>query len=329
MSGVMRFLLQAGFGLGLSLAMLMAVPAAACLNDAEEDHIDLENQQASALDQLLHPTTFDAEKWNRAVLDYEGDSVSQQAWATGNSEQAAWDARNSYAVALVYSGAFEKARDVWIEMEERRPGEYKIAANLGTACELTGDNLNALKWINEGLKRNPDSHSGTEWLHARILEAKLALATDPDWLEHNRVTGMESAFQDGRLQAFSSSSMNNRGDTVSLGLMRMALQYQLKERLRFIRSADPMVAQLLVDLGDVELQSGSPRSALVAYQRALDYGVSEAGLAERMAYASGADRTARTRNLMFGIAGLLLVFLIVLVRRRQSQEHEGEMEQAM
>ncbi|MCB1217958.1 hypothetical protein KDL44_11235 [bacterium] len=321
MSGVMRFLLQAGFGLGLSLAMLMAVPAAACLNDAEEDHINFENQQASSLERLLHPSVFNVKKWQRAVLDYEQDTASQQAWAADSNDQAAWDARNSYAVALVYSGAVEKARDVWIEMEERRPGEYKVAANLGTAYELTGDNVNALKWINEGLKRNPDSHSGTEWLHSRILEAKLALATNPDWLKHNRVTGMESAFQDGRLQAFSASSRNNRGDNVSIGLMRMALQYQLKERLGFIRSADPMVAQLLVDLGDVELQSSSPKSALVAYQRAIDYGVSEDELAERMAFASGADRTVRTRNLMFGIAGLLLVFLIVLVRRRQSQEH--------
>jgi len=45
--------------------------------------------------------------------------------------------------------------------------------DLGTAYELAGKNEPALRWIREGLRRNPNSHKGTEWLHVKILEAKI------------------------------------------------------------------------------------------------------------------------------------------------------------
>ena len=39
----------------------------------------------------------------------------------------------------------------------------------------------------ECLKRNAQSHYGTEWLHELILEAKIALAYDPTWLQTHTV----------------------------------------------------------------------------------------------------------------------------------------------
>jgi hypothetical protein len=55
-----------------------------------------------------------------------------------------------------------------------------VAANLGTALELLGNKEEALHWIREGIRRNPQSHEGTEWLHAKILEAKIAAQKDAD-----------------------------------------------------------------------------------------------------------------------------------------------------
>ena len=40
------------------------------------------------------------------------------------------------------------------------------------------------------MRRNPDSHWRTEWLHARILEAKIALAADPRALEGRSIAGV-------------------------------------------------------------------------------------------------------------------------------------------
>jgi hypothetical protein len=76
------------------------------------------------------------------------------------------------AVQTLLRGDAGKAVERLKDIDFDYPGRYFIAANLGTAYELAGDDENALKWILEGIKCNPQSHMRTEWLHARILEAK-------------------------------------------------------------------------------------------------------------------------------------------------------------
>jgi len=84
-----------------------------------------------------------------------------------------FDENSDLAVAFVHQGKYSEAIALLQELERRYPGKYQVAANLGTAFELSGDNKQALQWIREGIRRNPKSHEGTEWLHVAILEAKL------------------------------------------------------------------------------------------------------------------------------------------------------------
>ena len=86
--------------------------------------------------------------------------------------------RSDYAVALMYLGRHQEAVTLLHQLEAERPGEYFVAGNLGTAYELTGKNEEALRWIREAIRRNPAAHEGTEWLHAKILEAKIAQQKD-------------------------------------------------------------------------------------------------------------------------------------------------------
>jgi hypothetical protein len=79
---------------------------------------------------------------------------------------AGFRARSDYAAVLIHRGGALKA------VEDEHPGEYIVAANLGTAYELSGDMAQAHRWIGEGIVRNPGAHEGTEWLHLRILEAE-------------------------------------------------------------------------------------------------------------------------------------------------------------
>ena len=67
----------------------------------------------------------------------------------------------SEALDLIYAGDHAAARALLQTAEELSHGDYSIAANLGTACELVGDNAEALRWITEAMRRNPDSHRGT------------------------------------------------------------------------------------------------------------------------------------------------------------------------
>ena len=99
--------------------------------------------------------------------------------------------RSDYAVALMYLGRSGEAIKLLQALEKEQPGQYFVAANLGTAFELSGNNEEALHWIKEGIRRNPDSHEGTEWLHATILEAKIAHEKNADYFKHHSVLELQ------------------------------------------------------------------------------------------------------------------------------------------
>src|SRR5258708_17631923 len=104
-------------------------------------------------------------------LDHRDEGLKMQL-ALANTTN--FNERSDYAVSLVYVGKTKEAVELLQALEKEQPGTYVVAANLGTALELLGSNEEALYWIREGLRRNPQSHEGTEWLHAKILEAKIA-----------------------------------------------------------------------------------------------------------------------------------------------------------
>ncbi len=155
--------------------------------------------------------------------------------------------RNNTAVAMLHVGMVERAIAILEELERTNPGRYYTAANLGTAYELNGQNEKALEWIKEGIKRDPDAHNGSEWLHVNILEAKLALEKDPNWLASNSVIGLHRLSED-QLSSGGPVAIGNRGEGVNLQQVEEALIYQLHERLEFIKPPEAVVANLLFDL---------------------------------------------------------------------------------
>jgi tetratricopeptide (TPR) repeat protein len=101
------------------------------------------------------------------------------------------DNRNNLAVALIHLGDVKNAIAILEELETKTPGQYVTAANLGTAYELNGENQKALDWIKQGINRKSESHYGTEWLHVKILETKLAMEKDANWLNNHSVLEMD------------------------------------------------------------------------------------------------------------------------------------------
>jgi tetratricopeptide (TPR) repeat protein len=83
------------------------------------------------------------------------------------------DAYSDYGVLLAYLGRYDEAKAVYEEIEKITPGRYSTAANLGTVYELLGQNDLALKWIKKAVEIDPTSHEGSEWIHVKILEAKI------------------------------------------------------------------------------------------------------------------------------------------------------------
>ena len=210
-------------------------------------------------------TTIDGSSWHRMQYALETRLAKEGAV----NERILRDAksfkdRNDYAVALLHLGRNAEAVTLLTALEAEQPGNYYIAANLGTAHELTGNDTEALRWINEGIRRNPNGHHGTEWLHAKILETKLAAKQEPGFFEHHSVLDLQPATARETILV---------GDqALSPAKVATALGYQLEERMKFVKPTDPVVAGLLYDYAVMEAVTSSMETAKNLLKMAGEYG---------------------------------------------------------
>lgn len=172
--------------------------------------------------------------------------------------------RSDYSIALMYLGRSQEAVDLLQKLEKEEPGDYSVAANLGTAFELTGNNEEAAHWIAEGIQRNPKSHEGTEWLHLKILEAKLAMQKDPDYFKSHSVLDLVP-------QNINQDTLIGK-EKLPPAQVAMAIQHQLAERLQFVKPPDPAVASLLFDYAAIEAGTRTLESARQILQMAKSFG---------------------------------------------------------
>lgn len=176
--------------------------------------------------------------------------------------------KNDQAVQVLLRGNAAKAVEMLSEIEDKTPGHYFTAANLGTAYELAGDDENALKWIREGIRREPNSHMTTEWLHVRILEAKIQLKTESNWLASHTITGADY----GKIRQDGYQIGTSQGDMNSLQIWS-SLYRQLSVRILFVKPQDEIVAQLLKELALCEAQLGVLENADGYARLAVHYGL--------------------------------------------------------
>lgn len=178
--------------------------------------------------------------------------------------------RNDYAVMLVRAGELTEALAVLNDIEATKPGLYPTAANLGTVYELSGDVEKALHWIQEGLARNPQSHSGSEWLHVRILQAKQKLGDDPDWLKTHSILGLNFG-DESRPVRPTNKEFAALGESQSWEDLDSHLTIQLRERTSLVEPPDPIVADLLSDLSNVLALKGQLENAIAVAELAQRY----------------------------------------------------------
>lgn len=192
------------------------------------------------------------------------------------------DYYSDYALVLILQGKYEEAKNSYLEIERIKPGCYETASNLGTVYELLGDDKNALKWIKKAIKINPDSHYGSEWLHVKILEAKIkgeAFVTSDFLLNTNFGTDTipQSKLTENELKK-----------------LKATLVYQLNERMTFVKPKNQIVALLLFDLGNVLTLLESQSNAAAVYDMADKYGYSDSLLGIRLDYFTHEQTTIST-----------------------------------
>lgn len=232
-----------------------------------------------------------------------------------------FDDRNDYSVALIYLRRAPEAVKLLRQLEVEHPGTYSVAANLGTALELSGNDTEALEWIREGVRRNPDSHDGTEWLHVKILEAKIANVKDPQFLHTHSVLGLKA--EDLR------DSIQVGGEVYPWQEVEEAMLYQLKERLQFVKPADPAVAALLYDFAAIAAAHRTLETAVSLLTMAETYGLSPARLAPlrteyqaRIHHRQRMD-TFKTTGLILGGTGLIAMVAWAMRRSRGAASAEA------
>jgi tetratricopeptide (TPR) repeat protein len=184
-------------------------------------------------------------------------------------EKPSYGAINDLAVSLITLGDYKNAIKHLLLVEKKSPGEYETATNLGTAYELAGNNAQALYWIKEGIRRNPDSHYGSEWLHVKILEAKIS--DNADSIFKGSILKLDGGSGELPLKP-KKLPLGNNGKPVSLYRLASAIEYQMLERTQFVNAPDPVVASLMFDWANLQLAAGTMEYAEIAYDVALTYG---------------------------------------------------------
>jgi predicted negative regulator of RcsB-dependent stress response len=199
--------------------------------------------------------------------------VNAISYLKGDYENHNFQGSIDYGIYLIYDKQYEAAEKIFREIEERWDRAYESAANLGTILEINGKTEEALKWIKKAIQINPQSHNGSEWLHVKILEAKL---NPNDTVVGTMLTGVDFG-----AEAIPTTEL----DSLALAKLQRDLFYQLNERVTFIQPKDQYIAALMFELGNATLALGNKSAALEIYEKAKKYGFDTPLMAKRIATA--------------------------------------------
>lgn len=243
-------------------ALLAAAPALTCINTFTSE---ITSARRAGNEKLMAQITAQAEQAHR-----KGPTLENT---------------NDLAVAWMLTGRMPEAIELLRDLEKRQPGNAIVAANLGSALELVGADDEALQWLRESVRRDPREHEGSEWVHVKILEAKIALKSDPNWLRKNSVVGWREG---SRFPLDERSRPRTPPDIIR------HIHYQLQERTQFVSAPDGIVGDLYLTMGDIAhavpgaISDSWERDETIsrAYEAALRYGtVHETRVRERLAAA--------------------------------------------
>lgn len=278
------------FGLILLVTAIFFVkPTWACINEYENEG----RKGARSKPAPQYATTFGKHTAHDYALELaSGHKVvptdDELSRLSAKAENGDFRDRSNYAIALIRRDRALEALPILEQIAAEQPDEYAAASNLGTAYELTGDNHKALEWIRKGISMNPDAHDGTEWLHVKILEAKIQLADNPQWLQTNSIVGVDFG-QDARPTEPQELAKFD-GRPIAVVDLQKALEYQLRERMALVASPDEVVADLLTSLGNVLALAQSDEMASEIYALAIRYGAAHVPLRESRFAAVNAGR---------------------------------------
>jgi len=217
------------------LLLLLAVPffANACFHESFNDTARFKG--------FTRPRHFDLAALDKLIFQEELHGVH------------GWQDSIDHGVHLAKRGYVFRALNVFRELARAYPYSARVAANIGTVYDLAGMPDSALFWLRKEMELNPEFHMGTEWVHIRTLEAKIALAKDPDWLRTNRVL------------------VRARMPVMTELSQAFDVMYQVERLMPLRIPPDPVFAAVLSELAEFQSSAGQLHLALLHCEYALEY----------------------------------------------------------
>jgi tetratricopeptide (TPR) repeat protein len=220
---------------------------------------------------------------------------------------------------LILLRKYDEAVKLYLEIEKLQPNRYSTASNIGTAYELLGQNEKALKWITKSVEIESKSHKNSEWIHVKILEAKIK---GQEFYTTKFLLNKDFGTELLPKTILTESQLKELSD---------ALYYQLNERVSFVEPKEKIVAQLLFDLGNTAFLLGNYYDALSDYEQAKKYGFSGQLIDSRIKEADNFSKLPKTVSnqiiakrikfdyFIYAISTLVILttLIIILYRRRK------------
>jgi len=205
-------------------------------------------------------------KFDKAALE------QSLAAAIAKRGQSTDDFKNESNIALYYMklGQTKKALTILEPLAQKHPSEYTVLANLGTAYELDGQLDKALKFIRKGYELNTESHYGSEWIHIKILEAKIKAKSNPSILTDQPIITVADLKAHLEEDHEGSQPNFNRGEYHG---GHMAIQ--IRTRLPFTPAPDKVIANLLKTYAAYAEEMETMENALMAHIYRLEFETSE------------------------------------------------------
>lgn len=218
------------------------------------------------------------------VLD-ESEAVPTAVPALNDAQRQAARAAVEKGDQLVLAGKLDDAIKLLEETDAKQPGDARLAASLSTALESKGDLEKALEWSREAFKRDASEHEGSEWVHSRILVAKIALRTNPDWFSNNRVLDLD--FGKGDVPTAPEILPIENGRIKGAKQLIDQARYQIAARTKSQDEPNPFTGDLHASIGDLMISGaltpldGGKDDPVPEYESALKLGAPNAALIQK------------------------------------------------
>lgn len=213
------------------------------------------------------------------VIKYDTDELHalRNFYAEREAEGLSIESKVNYSLTLMRLGDPGTAKVMLAELSQDTTiadstHRYAIAANLGTAYELLGNNDSALLWIRRAVAINPQSHQGSEWIHVMLLRYKVSKEKNPGYLTEAGALNLD----------FGQLDLPENTYGMNLAELQEQLGYQLQERSYFIPAPDTLMGMLLFDYANIVALNHNLEAAKFYYEQAQKYGFSSDLLKARL-----------------------------------------------